>query len=364
MQIGIVDADLISLKNHRFPNLACMKLSAYYKKLGHTVTLLMNYKTVTQYDKVFISKVFTETVVPLEVLNLLSVEYGGTGFYYDAAPPLPPEVEHIMPDYSLYDSFVQEALKNVAKKNDLKYYTDYSIGFATRGCTRQCSFCVNRNTKVCKLHSSISEFVDPTRKYICLLDDNIFACKDWQLVFEELKATGKRFQFKQGMDERLLTPEKCKTLFSAKWIGDYIFAFDNIKDRKIIVEKLHLIREYTDKIPKFYCFCAFNHDTPDTYNEDFWAKDIADLFERIRLLMKNRALPYVMRYKDYEISPYKGMYTTLARWCNQPSIFKKMSFREFCEANGDTSSAMRYMTAFEADYPLIAETYFNMKWIS
>lgn len=87
MKIGIIDADLIGSKNHRFPNLACMKISAYHKRLGHKVDLLMDYKTVTQYDKVFISKVFTETVVPLEVLNLLSVEYGGTGFFYDKAPP-------------------------------------------------------------------------------------------------------------------------------------------------------------------------------------------------------------------------------------------------------------------------------------
>ena len=33
MNIGIVDADLLTRKKHRFPNLACMKLSSYYKKL-------------------------------------------------------------------------------------------------------------------------------------------------------------------------------------------------------------------------------------------------------------------------------------------------------------------------------------------
>ena len=34
MKIGIIDADLIGRKNHRFPNLVSMKLSAYYKNLG------------------------------------------------------------------------------------------------------------------------------------------------------------------------------------------------------------------------------------------------------------------------------------------------------------------------------------------
>ena len=40
---------------------------------------------------------------------------------------------------------------------------------------------------------------------IVVLDDNVLACKDWRKVFEELIATGKKFQFKQGCDERLLT---------------------------------------------------------------------------------------------------------------------------------------------------------------
>jgi len=31
MKIGIIDADLIGRKKHRFPNLASMKISAYHK---------------------------------------------------------------------------------------------------------------------------------------------------------------------------------------------------------------------------------------------------------------------------------------------------------------------------------------------
>lgn len=34
MRIGIIDADLLYRKRHRFPNLACMKLSAYWKEQG------------------------------------------------------------------------------------------------------------------------------------------------------------------------------------------------------------------------------------------------------------------------------------------------------------------------------------------
>lgn len=362
MRIGIIDADLVGRKKHRFPNLSCMKISGYYKRQGHEAKLKLDYEGLDEYDKVFISKVFLDTDVPPEVLKMPNVEYGGTGFFYDKAPPLPFEIEHQSPDYDLYAEWVAKCKENGVSARELTYYTDYSIGFTTRGCIRGCSFCVNKNYRQCSKHSPVSEFLDENRKYICLLDDNILSCRDWKSIFEELNATGKRFQFKQGMDERLLTDEKCEVVFNSNWIGDYIFAFDNIKDRRLVEKKLDLIREHTDKIPKFYCFCAFNHEEPDTYPEEFWTTDIADLFERIKILIGHRCLPYIMRYKDYELSPYRGMYITIARWCNQPSFIKKKTFREFCEANGENSASHRYMLEFEALHPDIAKQYFDIRW--
>lgn len=384
MNIGIVDADLIGKKKHRFPNLVCMKISSYYKNQGNNVELLLSYDNIKNYDKVFISKVFTDTPVPEGVTELPFVEYGGTGFFYDKAKPLPYEIEHSMPDYHLYDKFVETALENGVKKKDLKYYTDYSIGFVTRGCIRGCSFCVNKNYRQCLKHSPVSEFLDESRPYICLLDDNVLSCKDWKEVFDELIATGKKFQFKQGCDERLLTDEKCEYLFNkSNWIGDRIFAFDNIKDRRIIEKKLQMIRRHTNCQIKFYTFCGYNHNNIGVYDEEFWVKDIVDLFERIKILMEYGCLPYVMRYKDYELSPYRGIYITVASWCNQPSFFRKMTFEEFSKARGMNNkdykkyklnfdsyladggkkgSCWSYYDEFAEKYPEIAEKYFHMRW--
>ena len=83
---------------------------------------------------------------------------------------------------------------------------------------------------------------------------------------------------------------------------------------------------------------------------------------RIEVLMKHRALPYIMRHENYHKSKYKGMYINLARWCNQPSFFKKKSFRQFCEANGEKSSTMRYMLEFQHDWPDIAEKYYDLRF--
>ena len=100
--IGIIDADFLGRKNHRFPNLASMKISAFHKEKGDDVTLLGSYSDIQKYDKVYLSKVFTDTVIPDGILDLPNIQYGGTGFFYDKAPKLPFEVEHHMPDYNLY----------------------------------------------------------------------------------------------------------------------------------------------------------------------------------------------------------------------------------------------------------------------
>ena len=54
MIIAIIDADLIGRKEHRFPNLACMKLSAYHKNNGNTVFLKTDYDNLESVDKILI----------------------------------------------------------------------------------------------------------------------------------------------------------------------------------------------------------------------------------------------------------------------------------------------------------------------
>ena len=333
--VGIIDADLIGRKKHRFPNLVCMKISAYYKRIGCDVELLTSYNDAGHFDKVFLSKVFTDTAVPAEILDLSNIEYGGTGFFYDKAPRLPEEIEHAFPDYHLYDKWVEAQLSSGGKRKDFEYYLDYSIGFLTRGCFRQCKFCVNKNYKRCIQHSPVTEFYDKQRPKLCFLDDNFFACAQWRNIIECVKSLGKPFQFKQGLDERLLTDDKIHELASWRYDGDIIFAFDNIADQELIETKLRRIFELYPQWKrhlKFYVFCGFDRD--DIWDDNFWLSDIRDTFKRIKILSKYSALPYIMRYKACYTSKYQGIYTTLAGWCNQPSIFKKFSYEVYCKCKG------------------------------
>ena len=96
--------------------------------------------------------------------------------------------------------------------------------------------------------------------------------------------------------------------------------------------------------------CGF--DKHQKYDEEFWYQDIVNTFKRIELLMRYKCIPYIMRFNKYEESPYRGMYINLARWCNQPSFFKKKSFEEYCRMDCHVGRATeKYLNDFLNNNP-------------
>lgn len=360
MRIGLLDADLMD-NGTRHPNLALMKIAGFYRDQGHEVQLIFdNYMSVYDFDKVFISKVFTFSKIPDWVLSLDCVSIGGTGFFEDGGPNLPDEIEHHMPYYDLYKEYVDHQLALGHKRTHYADYLDYSIGFTTRGCFRKCEFCVNKKYDHAFRHSPVSEFLDESRPYIYLWDDNILALPEWESVLDDIEAANRPFQFRQGIDLRLMTDQKAKRFVASHYQGDFIFAFDHIEDKEIIIQKVQLWKRYTAKVCKMYVIAAYK-------SQD--AANVADVFERIHTLMKYGSIPYLMRYEAYKTSELKHIYIELARWCNQPNFFKKMSFREFCVANqnykkdqSSNCSAYQALLDFEASYPDIAAKYFDLRF--
>lgn len=365
MKIGIIDADLLERRNHRFPDLAAMKISGYYKGKGNPVELLFDYETISDFDRVYISKVFSGTgetgKLTEEILKSPNVFYGGTGFFYDQAQPLSDEIEHQMPDYHLYDRWLEKQKEKNVSANSLKFYQDYSVGFLTRGCFRHCPFCVNKNSSRSVPASPLEEFMDSEKKKLCFLDDNFLACSEWDRILESVLNSGKPFQFKQGLDIRIITRKQIKMLFAGEILEDTYFAFDDIKDAEVIENKLELLRSTVENPKariKAYILCGY--DRTGKWDIDFWLNDIEDCFRRIQILMKHRCLPYLMRYQAYQQSPFRGIYINLARWCNQPAIFAKKSFHEFCAEHKPESATNRYYTEFLKEYPYM-EKWFHIK---
>ena len=406
LRVGIIDADLLD-HGTRHPNLALLKVSAFCKEHGHSVKLISNYEELKEngnpliadcdYEILVLSKVFKFTKIPdfvdLMIRNHL-IFYGGTGFFEVNGPNLPEEVEHHAPDYTLYYDYIEKVTggDEKLKKRDWDDYLSYSIGFTTRGCIRHCGFCVNRLLNRVVEWSPVSEFLDENRKNIYLWDDNIMAAppKVFAKVMEDLKNTGKPFQFRQGMDIRLMTPQKAQLLNEVKYHGDYIFAFDHYRqddpNEKRQVEQtikgLKIWREHYKKSTKLYVLVAY-----DSQDE----KDIEGTFFRIKILMEHGCLPYIMRFEEYNNSRFKSLYTQLARWCNQPGFFKKMSFRQYCVRNEEYHQGIQHLTPkgkynkklkiprgmrlkdsycscyqtmldFEAEFPEIAKNYFDLRF--
>jgi len=349
---GIIDADLLG-NGTRHPNLVLLKLAGYFKDNNLPYKFIfreVDTNNPTQFEYIYISKVFTFTKEPdfLALIDPLRVKKGGTGYYAEEDnltlfnqlrdadmhslendPNLPGfNMATQMPDYDLYNEYIEQCILKGKKPQHYKDYLHYSIGFLTRGCIRKCPFCVNKSINQVYNYSQLSDFVDPKRRHIYLWDDNFLASKDWKQLLLELQATNKPFQFRQGLDIRLVNEEKAEMLAKSKYHGDFIFAFDQIKDKELIVKKLKIWKQHTKKTTKLYLFCGYEISDDHTL-----INDILHLFERIEVLMSFGCLGYVMRHEDYRNHPLKNIYVQIARWCNQPQFYKKMSFKEFIERN-------------------------------
>lgn len=393
-KIGLVDADLLC-NGTRHPNLALLKIAGYFRDNGYVrgcfddansyelITNDRNFKELQRYDYFYVSCVFTYTIAdpPIVLTTLLKdkklakkVRMGGTGNYANLsvaegfAEKREEDMHRLendaflntlknksgqygidmrtqMPDYHLYDEFIN-VMEGVKRSSTYyKDYKDYSIGFLTRGCFRRCPFCVNKLEHKAMPYSNLNDFLDNEidettgklkRPYIYLWDDNFLASPYWEQLLDELIATKRPFQFRQGLDERLLAQSKrgedmAKKLASANYHGDFIFAFDNWFDRKLIVRALKIWKHYCPKKEtKFYLFCGFKQ-TENDYKK--FQQDIAEIFMRICVLMRYGCLPYIMRHEDYKKAPIPNIYVQIARWCNQPGFFRNLSFWQFCYKN-------------------------------
>jgi hypothetical protein len=321
--IGLIDNDLIKRRSQNFPNLALMKISSYLKSKGNDVELT-NFESIGSlfdYDYIILSKVFTDTITPDGIIGKKNVIYGGTGFFYEKAEKLPVEIEHIMPDYNLYKN-----AKHIYNAGKSGYYLDHSIGFTTRGCIRQCPFCVNKNSKKVEKHSDLLEFYDEKRKYITLLDDNITAYSGFFDVWAELKQTNKPFTFKQGMDFRLLTEKKIKVMADTPKYGKtgkigqstYYFAFDNIKDKDVIVKKLEVWNSLMKRSIATWFYVLTGFDFENKYDYSFYENDYLTTIERIKILYDNRTRPYLMLHENVKKSPFYDKILVLKQFCNSP----------------------------------------------
>lgn len=153
MRVGLINVD----GHSGFPNLALMRLSAWHKADGDHVEWWDGISQEERpYDRVYMSKVFTFSPDEITVIKAKEVIRGGTGYklYHD----LPPEVEATVPDYTLYPDFQP------------------AIGFLTRGCVRNCPWCiVPRKEGPIRPAATWQQIKRPDSLQMIFLDNNVLA---------------------------------------------------------------------------------------------------------------------------------------------------------------------------------------------
>jgi hypothetical protein len=295
MKIGLIDVD-----GHNFPNLPLMKLSAWHKQQGDHVEW---YEPMFSghMDKVYMSKVFAFTPDYQYCVDADEIIKSGTGYFYPSGgEPLPEEIEHIYPDYSLYPELTK----------------DTAYGFLTRGCPKGNlhKYCIVSQKEGFCSHkvADLSEFWRG-QKNIVLLDPNITACKDCNSLFQQLIDSKAWIDFSQGLDMQLMTEEKTELLKQMK-IKSVHFALDNWNEYESAIPKFKMFKELTgwDK-RKMGVYVLTNFDT--THEQDL---------ERIYKLRELGYWPYVMIYEREKL-PKKHITRKLQRWVNMRAIFEKVT---------------------------------------
>ena len=288
MRVGLIDVD-----GHNFPNLPLMKLSAWHKQQGDEVEWYFPFGQ--EYDRVYKSKVFTFTPDYPHPIYSKEIIGGGTGYNYpDGGEPLPYEVEHIYPDYDLYPELTK----------------DTAYGFLTRGCPRGCDFCIVKHKegqKSVKV-ADLSEFWRG-QKNINLCDPNMFACKDWRDLSQQLIESKAWVDFNQGVDIRIMTEEKAEAIRQMK-IKSIHFAWDRYEDKDKILPKFKFFQEITGwNKNKMQVYVLTNYNT--TLEQDI---------ERVTTLRDLHYAPYVMIYNKDQTTMADPV-RQLQRWVNNRFIF-------------------------------------------
>ena len=304
MRIGLIDVD-----GHNFPNLALMRISAYYKSIGNTVEWWDGFE---HYDAVYMSKIFSDAYTPdiPEPTNADEIIKGGTGYcittdkdgieHFDKSKDndLPVEIERMFPDYSIYPQY------------------DFAVAMTSRGCPRGCAFChVAAKEGRCAVKvADVSDFWCGQPE-IQVLDPNITACKDKRDLFRQYRETGAGIWFNQGLDIRSLNDDDIADLNTMR-VSKIHFAWDNPTDElqgKFEYYAKHATRKPKGSFATVLILTNFENVSVEEHVER--------ALHRIYTVAALNYNPYLMIYNKPSAP---RVIREMQRWCNNKFIFKKV----------------------------------------
>lgn len=276
------------------PNLALMKLSAWHKAQGDQVGF-----NIMDPDLIYASVIFKANSHLTDGLGMLypnaKIEVGGTGIMLHKK--LRPEIEDINPDYSLYPEM------------------DYSLGHTSRGCVRNCYFCVvPKKEGAYRRYKHPSEWVQHDKAV--LLDNNWYADKAWFMETSQWFIDHDiKIDATQGLDIRLLDAEIAGQLKKLKWINKIHFAFDDDSYYEEVKRGIQILKDAGINVRGnvlFYVYCDSDEQHDNAANR---ADQLRNLGVQA-MIMFNIDKPRTQRIKD------------LYRW-SMPWIYWSCPYSEY-----------------------------------
>lgn len=268
-----------------------MQVSQYHKEREREV-LMYSPLFHDSYDLIYAFSIFDFTSKAYVRDDMIC---GGTGF--DISSKLPVDIESCDYDWSLFPD------------------CDYSILWFSRGCIRNCPFCVV-NQKEGYIKPVAPKNLNPNGKYIKVMDNNFFANPEWRNAVEYLQELNQPIDM-QGFDIRIFNEEQGEALQSLKHEKSFKFAWDNPQDN--LDDKIELLLDYI-KPSKLMCYVLIG----------YWSSPEEDLMRVQHLWDKYRIHAFAMPYDKFDI--YQRRF---ARWCNNKIIFKSCSWEDYIGQYGE-----------------------------
>jgi hypothetical protein len=274
----------------KYPPLGLMKISTYHKERGDEVFFYKGTRAEVRdqpWDIIYIATMFTyQWKGVVDTIRFYKRHKGDArivvgGILASLLPEdleqetgvtphvgLWEDVDRLPPDYSLFDTVHQYPVNDV------------SIGYTSRGCVRRCPFCaVPRLEPEFVPYIVLEPQIDPSKKDLILLDNNVLASPEFPRIIDDIKRCGfergakldgrqRHVDFNQGVDARLLNEEHMR-LLSTIAIHPLRIAFDYIALKDVYVDKIRLAHKYGIRHLSNYVLYNYN-DTP------------ADFYERLR----------------------------------------------------------------------------------
>lgn len=297
---------------NKYPPLGLMKLSSYHKLRGDYVKFVKGLDSRVRaqtWDRIYISTLFTfywkstvDTIKYYErcVNSPEDIIAGGV-----MATLLSDElieetgiriIRGLLNEPGVLDSGDRTCIDSLVPDYQILSDIDYTyglqdayLGYATRGCPNDCSFCAVNRIEPEFIHylplkrqvESIESIHGPKQNLI-LLDNNVLASNQFEKVIDDILELGfhagatmnrrmRCVDFNQGIDLRLLTPEKAKLLAKIA-LRPMRLAFDTIKLKELYTSRVNLALD--EGLQHISNYVLYNYDdTPE------------DFYERLKLVV-------------------------------------------------------------------------------